>query len=96
MIYTGSPFHWFYILAGLVCLAIPIAVIIGAVVLMRRQPPQPGASAPAAPPPPPPSSQGSGQSPRDILDRRFASGEITAEEYQKSRDLLEGKPPPTG
>ena len=29
--------------------------------------------------------------PLEILDRRFASGELSAEEYQKARDLLQGK-----
>jgi len=30
------------------------------------------------------------ESPLDILARRFASGEISADEYQKARDLLKG------
>jgi uncharacterized membrane protein len=30
------------------------------------------------------------EGPLDILARRFASGEITAEEYQRARDLLGG------
>ncbi len=29
-------------------------------------------------------------SPLDILARRFAAGEISAEEYEKARDLLKG------
>lgn len=33
------------------------------------------------------------ESPLDVLARRFASGEISAEEYQKARDLLKGQPP---
>jgi uncharacterized membrane protein len=37
----------------------------------------------AAPPP-------GRETPLEILARRFASGEITAEEYQRARDLLEG------
>jgi uncharacterized membrane protein len=32
------------------------------------------------------------ETPLDILARRFASGEITAEEYERSRDLLRGEP----
>jgi uncharacterized membrane protein len=39
---------------------------------------------PSAQPPP------QHQTPLDILARRFASGEITAEEYEKGRDLLGG------
>jgi uncharacterized membrane protein len=34
------------------------------------------------------------ESPLDILARRFASGEITAEEYQRARDLLRREEPP--
>jgi putative membrane protein len=33
------------------------------------------------------------ETPLDILARRFASGEITAEEYERSRDVLRGEPP---
>jgi len=45
-------------------------------------------TAPAATPPPPV------ESPKDILARRFASGAITAEEYQKARDVLAEAPKP--
>jgi uncharacterized membrane protein len=34
------------------------------------------------------------ESPMDILARRFASGAITAEEYQKARDVLAEAPKP--
>jgi len=30
------------------------------------------------------------ETPEEILDRRFASGEITPEEYEKARDVLAG------
>ncbi|TME57719.1 MAG: hypothetical protein E6I58_04845 [Chloroflexi bacterium] len=30
------------------------------------------------------------ETPLEILARRFASGEITAEEYERVRDLLQG------
>ncbi len=33
------------------------------------------------------------ESPLDILARRFASGEITAEEYEKGREVLRAEPP---
>jgi uncharacterized membrane protein len=32
------------------------------------------------------------ETPLEILARRFASGEITAEDYQKARDLLGAGP----
>jgi uncharacterized membrane protein len=35
------------------------------------------------------------ETPRDILARRFANGDITAEEYQRTRDMLAGSPPPS-
>lgn len=41
----------------------------------------------AAVPPP------AGESPLDILARRFASGEITADEYEKSRKVLRAESP---
>jgi len=31
------------------------------------------------------------ESPRQILDRRFASGDITAEQYAEARRVLEGR-----
>jgi putative membrane protein len=34
-----------------------------------------------------------GESPRTILDRRFASGEIDAEAYAQARRILEGQAP---
>ena len=43
---------------------------------------------PAATPPPP------AEGPLDILARRFASGAITAEEYQKAREVLAEAPKP--
>ncbi|MGA7910625.1 MAG: SHOCT domain-containing protein [Candidatus Dormiibacterota bacterium] len=45
-------------------------------------------TAPSATAPPP------AESPLDILARRFASGAITAEEFQKARDVLAEAPKP--
>lgn len=42
---------------------------------------------PAYPPSAPPPQR---ETPLDILARRFASGEITAEEYERGRNLLGG------
>jgi uncharacterized membrane protein len=38
----------------------------------------------------PPGAMPPRESPLDILARRFAAGEISADEYQKARDLLRG------
>lgn len=51
------------------------------------------AAPPAAPPSAPPSAPPV-ESPLDILARRFASGAITSEEYQKARDVLAEAPKP--
>jgi uncharacterized membrane protein len=40
-------------------------------------------------------AQSQRETPLEILARRFASGEITAAEYQKARDLLGGGGPKT-
>jgi uncharacterized membrane protein len=77
--------HLFYVFMLLVFTAAIIAVIVLAVQAVTRTayptgtpPMQTGAT-------PPPR-----ETPLEILARRFASGEITAEEYQRARDLLEG------
>ena len=35
-----------------------------------------------------------GAGPIEILDRRLAAGEISADDYRERREILEGKPPP--
>jgi putative membrane protein len=40
--------------------------------------------------PTPVSFPGARETPLQILDRRFAAGEIDAEEYKRARDLLSG------
>ncbi len=62
-------------------LGIPAALLALLIVwAVQRQPVQ--ASQPPA---------GTRETPLEILDRRFASGGISADEYQKARDLLQGK-----
>ena len=39
------------------------------------------------------SAPATAEAPLDILARRFAAGEITAEDYERSRDLLRGEAP---
>lgn len=38
----------------------------------------------------------SAESPRQILERRFAAGEVDAEQYGEARRVLEGRSVPTG
>lgn len=83
---------WGFGLFGLMWLVVPVLIVLVIVWAVQSRPmhapPPPGAPPPMAPP---------RETPLDILARRFASGEITAEEYQKARDLLQGgNPPPPG
>ena len=61
-----------------------IALVVWAV---TRPSPQTASMAPYGPPP---AAMPSRESPLDILARRFAAGEISADEYQKARDLMKG------
>jgi putative membrane protein len=76
---------WGIFFGLVVMVAVAALVILVARSLMRpHQAPMP----PGSPMPMPPARE----TPLDILARRFASGEITAEEYQRARDLLQGGP----
>lgn len=57
-----------------------VALIVGAVVAVMRLTQRPDAG-----------SQGGVESARQILDRRFASGQIDAEQYAQARRVLEGR-----
>ena len=80
------PFHFiwiFYAFGTMVGLVVLTVWIVYVATRPHTNPPSPGISSPGpAPTPPGP--------PLDILARRFASGEITAEEYERGRDLLGG------
>jgi len=79
-------FSLFFMFGFLVVAAVVVAVIVLAVHASTRTAYPTGAppmQMTAAPPP-------ARETPLEILARRFASGEITAEEYQRARDLLEG------
>ncbi len=80
--------HWGFVFLPIIFLAVLAGFVALIVVVARAATARPQAypQAPMAPPP------GSRETPLDILARRFASGEITAEEYQKARDLLQGGP----
>lgn len=68
---------WLAIVAGIVLLVIWAARTLTSHPVMRTSP----AAATAA------------ESPLDILARRFAMGEITPDEFERSRSLLRGQPP---
>jgi len=78
------PVHFFYLFGVGVVVVVGIAIVIAIVQAVSH--PHQQTFPPAAPMPPRPPHEG----PLDILARRFASGEITADEYQKARDLLSG------
>jgi putative membrane protein len=72
--------YLFAILGGLSWLAIVAGIVLLVIWAVRAMPRTAAmAGGPAAV-----------ESPEDILARRFAMGEITAEEYERSRDLLRG------
>ena len=81
------PVHFFWVFGVGVVVLVGIAIVI-AIVQGRSGPTQ--QTFPPSPPMPPSSPS---DTPLDILARRFAKGEITAEEYQKGRDLLGGGGP---
>jgi uncharacterized membrane protein len=89
MVIWGAGYHFFWLLG----MGVVVAVVVLAIVLIVRAASGPApftASAGQMPPGSPMTPAARGETPLDILARRFASGEITAEEYQKGRDLLQG------
>jgi uncharacterized membrane protein len=81
------PFGLFSMFTGLLLLAVVVLLIVWAVQALSR-PPGWRMAGPMGPPPPQPGTA------LDILARRFAAGEITAEDYRKMRDVLQ-EPPKT-
>jgi uncharacterized membrane protein len=83
----GFPTHAamlpFAILGGMAWLAIVAGVVLLVIWAIRAAP---GSALMRATP-------AAIESPLDVLARRFALGEITAEEYQRARDLLRGDSP---
>ncbi len=77
-----SAFALLFFVGPLVLVGI-VAIVVWA---STRPSPQIASMAPYGPPPAIPPRE----APLDILARRFAAGEISAEEYEKARDLLKG------
>jgi uncharacterized membrane protein len=84
MMFAPPAVHWFFVLWMAVIVLVFVVIVLAIIRALSRPHQQ---TFPASPPisPTPPS-----ETPLDILARRFAKGEITAEEYQKARDLLGG------
>ena len=80
----GALGFLFAILGGLSWLAIVAGIILLVIWAVRAMPRAAAAGTPPA----------AVESPDDILARRFAMGEISAEDFTRSRDLLHGRPAP--
>jgi putative membrane protein len=87
-------FHPMFGLLGLVVPLFFVGLIVLVVWAVTHSSPHPMSAPPYPPNPPPPVTPR--ETPLDILQRRFAAGEINADEYQKARDLLRDEPPATG
>lgn len=89
--FVGFNFLW--VLPMILLVVAGVAILAIWAIRESARPPHPVG------PPSMPVNQMPAQAPREtpleILARRFASGEITAEEYQKARDLLGGSGPKT-
>jgi hypothetical protein len=88
----AMPFHFLWILGFfMVLFAVGIPLVIIWAVRASGRPAYPPGTAPSPiGMPPQQASPPQRETPLEILQRRFASGEITAEEYQRARDLLGG------
>ena len=83
-----GPFMLFGLLGGIGWVLLIAGAVILVIWAVRAMPATAMRPAGAVPPPGLPAD-----TPLDILARRFALGEITAEEYQRARDVLRGEPP---
>ena len=66
-------------------------VLVGLIALVVWAATRPATQPVSVPPYGPPAAIPPRDSPLDILARRFAGGEMSAEEYEKARDLLKGE-----
>ena len=85
-LFSGHLIYPLLLFGFLVVVTVVIAVIVVAVQAATRPVHAPGTSPMQMGTAPPPARE----TPLEILARRFASGEITADEYQRARDLLGG------
>ena len=71
-------FHFVWVIGFLFMVVVLIGVVLLLAGVFRSRPLSPAMAPPIA------------DTPLQILDRRFASGEINAEEYKRARDVLGG------
>jgi uncharacterized membrane protein len=92
MDYQGPGFIGFHILWVLPLFLLLVAGVAVLAVWAIRESGRPHPVGPPRMPMDQMPAQTSRETPLDILARRFASGEIKAEEYERARDLLGGGP----
>ena len=73
--------HFVWLVAMLFIGLVIAAFVVGVALLASHRPAHPVPAVGMGPQP-------GTETPLDVLARRFAKGEMTAEEYQKARDLL--------
>jgi len=95
MYFHGPGFVGFHILWVLPLILLLVAGVTVLAIWAIRESARPHPVGPASMPMNQMPTQATRETPLEILARRFASGEITAEEYQKARDLLGGGGPKT-
>lgn len=92
MDYQGPGFVGFHILWVLPLFLLLVAGVAVLAIWAIRESARPHPVGPPRMPMDQTTTQTSRETPLEILARRFASGEITAEEYERARDLLGGSP----
>ena len=80
----GFGFHFLWLLPLFVIFVVGLTALVIWAVNSSGHPAYPVG------PPAPPLGAAPRETPLEILARRFASGEITAEEFERARDLLQG------
>jgi uncharacterized membrane protein len=90
MYYQGPGFVGFHFLWVLPMILLLVAGVTVLAIWAIRESARPHPAGPPSMPMNQMPTQTPRETPLEILARRFASGEITAEEYQKARDLLGG------
>jgi len=94
MVYHGPGFVGFHLLWVLPLLLLLVAGVTVLAIWAIRESARPHPVGPPRMPMGTITTQAPHETPLEILARRFASGEITAEEYERARDLLGGGPKP--